>query len=40
MWVLWEYGVDWFAGRHVTIFLLKKLCPCRRGQITTVQLWC
>jgi len=28
------------AGRQVTVFLLKRLCPCRRSQITTVQCWC
>jgi len=31
--VLWEYGVDGclFAGSRVTVFLLKRLCPCWRS---------
>ena len=28
------------AGRQVTVFLLRRLCPCRRSYITTVQRWC
>jgi len=28
------------AGRQVTVFLLRRLCQCRRSSITTVQRWC
>ena len=28
------------ADRPVTAFLLRRLCPCRRSEITTVHCWC
>jgi len=28
------------AGRQVTVFLFRRLCPCRRSLLTVIQCWC